>query len=323
MRISPFSALFAGAVLLAAPYGSRAESLQVVVTIPPIHSLAASVMEGVGEPRLLVQAASSEHTYSLRPSDARALGEATIVVRVSEALETFMNKPIESLASKANVVTLADLPGMMLLPPREGGAFEAHHHEETAAHGEHEHEEHAGARHEDGDGEYDPHLWLDTGNAALIGDQLAEAFAKAQPENAAAFRANAARLREKLTALDAELRATISSTGDARFIVFHDAYQYFEKRYDIMASGSITVSPERQPGAARLQAIRAKIADARSACLFSEPQFEPKLVSRLVEGTKAKTGTLDGLGAGLQAGPELYFVMMRNLAANLKQCLAS
>jgi zinc transport system substrate-binding protein len=326
MRSDVFSAILAGALLIGNAVGALgAEPLRVVVTIPPIHSLVSAVMAGKGEPRLLVKGASSEHTFAMRPSDARALSEAEIIIRVSDALESFLNKPIVSLAGKSQVVTLAEVPGIALLPPRESGAFEAHQHEGPAAHDgkEHDHGKQAGGRDEHEEGEYDPHLWLDTGNAALIADHVAGVLGKARPEDAAAFQANVAKLKEQLAALDAELKAQLGGMGAARFVVFHDAYQYFEKRYGLVASGSITLSPERQPGAARLNAIRAKIAGAKSACVFSEPQFEPKLVARLVEGTKARTGTLDGLGAGLPEGPELYFAMMRGLASSLKACLAS
>ena len=208
MRTSFFPSLLAGAAFLAfsAAGPALAEPLRVVATIPPIHSLAAAVMEGKGEPRLLVKGASSEHTYSMRPSDARALSDAEVVVRVSEDLETFLAKPIATLAAKATIVTLADAPGMRLLPPREGGAFEAHRHEETAGHASKDHDHDHGKKavakaDEPGEDEHDPHLWLDTGNAALIADRLAEAFAKARPADADAFRANAAKLKEKLAAL--------------------------------------------------------------------------------------------------------------------------
>lgn len=297
-----------------------AEPLKVVATIAPVHSLAAAVMDGVGRPELLVRAGSSEHTYSMRPSNARTLSEADVVIRVSENLETFLNKPIVTLSKKATIITLAEIPGLTLLPPREGGTFEAHEHETHAAHGagKDKHEHDAGSHEE---GEYDPHLWLDTANAVRIADHLATVLAQLRPDEAAAYKANAERLKERLNALDVELKAQLSGLGDARFIVFHDAYQYFEARYGMKASGSITVSPERQPGAARLKAIRAKIAGGASACVFSEPQFEPKLVSRLIEGTNAKSAALDGLGANLPEGPDQYFGMMRNLAASLKSCL--
>jgi zinc transport system substrate-binding protein len=303
---------------LGAPSGLRAEPLKVVATIAPVHSLTAAVMEGIGTPQLLVRAGTSEHTYSMRPSDAKALSGADVVIRVSENLESFLNKPITTLPKKATIVTLAEIPGLKLLPPREGGTFEAHvdEHKSHSAHDEkHDHHD----AHEEN--EYDPHFWLDPGNAALIADHLASVLGKASPNDEAAFKANAEKLRARLTALDSELKAQLADLKNARFIVFHDAYQYFEERYGMKAAGSITVSPERQPGAARLKAIRAKIEGSATACVFSEPQFEPKLVARLIDGTKAKSAALDGLGANLPEGPEQYFSMMRNLAGSLKSCL--
>lgn len=320
MRQSLYSLALSACFALAASTSLRAEPLKVVVTIAPIHSLVAAVMDGLGTPRLLVRAGASEHTYSMRPSDARALNDANVVVRVSENLETFLNKPIASLSKKAVVVTLAEIPGLTLLPPREGGGFEAH---------VHDHDDHAAGpghgddkkQHDHEEGEYDPHLWLDTANAARIADRVAAVLGQARPDEAAAYKANAEKLKDRLNALDAELKSQLAGLQDARFIVFHDAYQYFEARYGMKAAGAITVSPERQPGAARLKTIRAKITEAASACVFSEPQFEPKLVARLIEGTKTKAGALDGLGANLPEGPDQYFGMMRNLAGSLKSCL--
>jgi zinc transport system substrate-binding protein len=323
--------LLAVCLAMAVPQAATAEPLKVAVTIAPVHSLTAAVMDGLGEPKLLVRAGSSEHSYSMRPSDARALNEAQIVIRVSDRLETFLNKPIAALSRQATIVTLADSPGLTLFPPREGGTFEAHvHRHEGHAHGGgkgkhghdadgHDEDERGGDGHEDA--EIDPHVWLDPGNAAIIADRIAAELGQARPEEAAAYKANAEKLKEKLAALDVELKGELAGLGSASFIVFHDAYHYFEARYGVKAAGSITVSPERQPGAARLKAIRAKIAEAASACVFSEPQFEPKLVARLIEGTKAKSGTLDGLGANLPEGPDLYFAMMRGLATSLKGCL--
>lgn len=336
MRVFKPALLFANlAVMSAAPTAVFAEPLKVIATIAPIHSLVASVMQGTDTPQLLVKGASSEHTYSLKPSDARALSNADVIIRTSKDLESFLNKPIESLPRQAIVITLDEIAGMKLLPPREGGAFEEHDHDhgkEARGSGHH----HGAGKHSHGDDakggkaaaaeenqEHDPHLWLDTGNAALIADHVAEKLGVLRPEQAAVFKANAVALKDKLGALDAALKGQLDGVKEGRFIVFHDAYQYFEARYGLKAAGSITVSPERQPGAARLKAIRAKIADAQSACVFSEPQFEPKLVARLVEGTKARTGVLDGLGAALPEGPDQYFTMMRGLASSLRNCLAA
>ncbi len=304
---------------------SAADELNVIVTIKPVHSLAAAVMDGAGSPKLLIKGAGSPHSYALRPSDARNLSTADLVVRVSENLESFLAKPIETLSKHAKVVTLADIPDIKLLPMREGGAFEPHddegeHHGAVKPAGEHDGTKGKGAADEHHG--YDPHLWLTPANAAVIADYLADVFGKARPGQAALFKANAEKLKARLHLLDAELSQALAPLKGKPFIVFHDAYHYFEDHYGLKAAGSITIGPERQPGAARLKAIRAKIQETKSVCVFSEPQFEPKLISTLIEGTDARKGVLDPLGADLAAGKDQYFKLMRHLASSLNGCLA-
>jgi zinc transport system substrate-binding protein len=293
------------------------DALRVVATIKPIHSLAAAVMEGHGQPKLLIKGATSEHAYALRPSDARVLNDADIIIRVSANLETFLERPIASLSGKARIVTLEDVPGLKLLPVRQGGPFEPHSHED---HGDAKGHDHAEADHDD-EGN-DAHLWLSPSNAALIADHLASVFGEARPGQAADFKANASKLKDRLAALEAGLRPRLTALKDKDFIVFHDAYQYFEDHFGLKAAGSITVSPQRQPGAARLKEIRTRIASSKSVCVFSEPQFEPKLVKTVIEGTNARTGVLDPLGADLAEGPDQYFKLLDNLAADLERCLS-
>jgi zinc transport system substrate-binding protein len=297
-----------------------AGDLRVVVTIKPVHSLAAAVMEGAGTPELLIKGAGSPHSYAMRPSEARLLGSADIVIRVSPFLETFLEKPLTVIANDSRmIISLDELAGVTLLPVREGGAFEGHDHGKeagreawhTAGPG---HEPHAG---------HDAHLWLSTANASVIVDQLAAIFAKARPAQAELFLANAARFKARLAELRGELRDKLAPVRDRPFVVFHDAYQYFEAEFGLRSMGSITLSPERQVGAARIAAIRAKIAQSGSACVFSEPQFEPKLVVTVLEGSDAKKGVLDPLGADLPEGKEQYFQLLRNLAGGLSACLGA
>jgi zinc transport system substrate-binding protein len=310
-------ALLASAIL--APGGAKAaDELKVLVSIKPVHSLAVAVMEGAGTPELLIKGAGSEHSYTLRPSEARSIAAADMVIRVSKTLETFLDKPIASLARDARVVTLAELPGVRLLPIRAGGTYDAHGHSHS-----HGHEDHGeGAIHEDGDGD-DPHLWLDPANAAAIADGLAAVFAQARPAQAARFKDNADKLKARLAAFDADLAQRLAPVRAKPFITFHDAYQYFEAHYGIASAGAITLSPERQVGAARLKAIRARIEAAHAVCVFAEPQFEPKLVDTLIEGTDARKGVLDPLGADLPEGKEQYFTLLGNLAKSLTACLGA
>ena len=292
-----------------------AEAPKVVVSIKPIHSLVASVMHGVGEPVLLVRGGASPHSYTMKPSDAKALSAADLVVWVGPELEGFLEKPLQANAPKATRLTLMDLKSLTLLQAREGGAWEPHDH----GHEHHDHKDHAHEDHE----ELNSHIWLNPANARAIVTATADALAAKDPADAEVYRTNADRTLQALDALDAELKATLAPLKDKPFVVFHDAYQYFEAHYDLSAVGSITVSPDRRPSAKRLSAIRAKIAGLNAACVFSEPQFEPTLVRTVVEGTKAKTGVLDPEGADLPEGEALYPTLMRNLAASLRGCLGA
>lgn len=314
MRRFALSTLLTGtisALVATTALPARAEAPKVVVSIKPIHSLVASVMHGVGEPVLLVRGGASPHSYTMKPSDAKALSAADLVVWVGPELEGFLEKPLQANAPKATRLTLMDLKSLALLQAREGGAWEAH---------DHGHEQHG---HADEHEELNSHIWLDPANARAIVTATADALAAKDPADAEAYRTNADRTLQALDALDAELKATLAPVKDKPFVVFHDAYQYFEARYDLSAVGSITVSPDRRPSAKRLSAIRAKIAGLNAACVFSEPQFEPTLVRTVVEGTKAKTGVLDPEGADLPEGEALYPTLMRNLAASLRGCLGA
>jgi zinc transport system substrate-binding protein len=319
----------AGAILaacLACGPALAENRLDVVVTIAPVHSLVAGVMEGVGEPALLLQGGASAHSYAMKPSDAKRLQQADIVIQVSPAYEAFLQKALKTLPKGARIVTLEDIKGLDLLPVREGGEFEEDAHEGHGhKHGGHGHGHGHGdkeAGHAQGEDGHDVHIWLDPVLAQKMVAHIADALAEAAPQHAAAFKANAEKVVARLKALDEELAASLKPSGGKAFIVFHDVMQYFEKRYGLASAGAITLSPERQPSARRLKQIRAKIERLGAACVFSEPQFSPKLVETVIEGTRARKGSLDEIGAGLAPGPELYFALMRRNAEALAACLA-
>jgi zinc transport system substrate-binding protein len=317
------------AAALASP--AWAGSPDVVVSIKPIHSLVAGVMQGVGEPTLLVEGAGSPHTYTLRPSEARAIAQADVVFWVGEGLETFLAGPLKTLAPDARLVALGAAPGIELLPARSGGMWQEPRDEDEGEHaGDHAHHEnaseeteHAGAEHGHRHRAGDMHVWLDPQNAKAMVDAIAAPLAETDPENAGTYEANAARIREELDHLDRRLAETLAPVGDRPFVVFHDGYQYFEKRYRLNAIGAISVGPDRRPGARRLGEIRDTLEQTDAACVFAEPQFEPALVATVIEGTSARSGVLDPLGAALDEGPDLYFRLLENLAASLVDCLGA
>lgn len=306
--------LLGASALAATTTGLHAETL-VLASIKPVHSLVAAVMEGTGYPGLIVEGAASPHTYSLKPSQAEALQSARVVFWIGHDMEAFLTKPITTIAAGAKAVELEDVPGLKMLPPREGGAFEGHdddHADGEAATAEHDH-----------DDEVDAHFWLDPVNAKVMVQAIEATLSEADPDNAAIYKTNAGKELARLDQLIVEVQAIVDPVKDKGFIAFHDAYQYFEERFGMQASGSITVNPELLPGARRVDEIRAKVAALGATCVFSEPQFEPKLVSIVLEGSKAKSGVLDPLGATLPEGPDQYFEMIRGLANSLKDCLSS
>lgn len=325
MKLAMGLSLAIPAILLAGA-SKAADAPAVVTSIKPIHSLVSAIMQGVGTPELIVDGAASPHTYNLKPSDASALQSAKVIFWVGPGLEAFLEKPLESLGSGASIAELEDAPGLVKLKFREGGAFEPHDDGDEAeaghAHEEagHDHDAHAEGDHDHGD--FDTHLWLNPMNAKAMAAEITTTLVAADPANALTYQANAKALDEKIDALDKEITGIVAPVKDKPFIVFHDAYQYFEHRYAVRVAGSITVSPENMPGAERVSEIHKKVADLGATCVFAEPQFEPRLVNVVIEGTDAKAGVLDPEAATLEAGPDLYFTLMRGIANSMKDCLS-
>ena len=300
------------------------EGLSVATSIKPIHSLVSAVMDGIGTPSLIIEGAGSPHTYALKPSQAKALQDADLVFWVGPALESFLEKPIKEVASSARIVTLSDAHGLIKIEFREGGNFDSHDdhakHDDHDEHAKHDdHDEHA--KHDD-HGQFDMHVWLDPENAKMMINAIEEALIEADPRNARIYQGNAANVKRDLDKLITEVDAEMSPVKGTPYVVFHDAYQYFEVRFGMKPVGSITVSPETLPGAKRVKELREKIKSLNASCVFSEPQFEPKLIATVIEGTSAGTGVLDPLGVSIKAGPEMYFTLIRNMSKSLKNCLS-
>lgn len=290
---------------------------RVVVSIPPLHSLAASVMQGVANPALIVRGYGSPHTYQMRPSDAAALHEADVIFSIGESLETFLQKPLSTLGQRARIVEIMDAEGLIRYRNREGGAW--------ALGSAPEHDRAAGTTRDDHSqehGQFDPHVWLDPVNARVMVGQVVKALSAADPANAARYRTNGANVDRRLAALEVELERTFAPVRARAYLVFHDAFQYLERRYGLNAVGAITRSPERAPSAKRLQELRAAVKRRAVRCVFREPQFESALIATVIEDTGARQAVLDPLGADLAPGPDLYFEMMRANARALSACLA-
>ncbi len=290
---------------------------RVVATIKPIHSIASNVMAGIAEPELLLDAAVSEHTAQLTPSQVEAMQNADVILVVGDNLEAFLAKALKDpdIAGK-KLIEAAELPGIKTLPARSGGLWEPHHHEgeeEEAQADDHDHD-HGGV---------DPHIWMDPENAKVIASELARTLGELDKANAAKYADNAAAFAARLDALSRDITDAVTPVRGKRYIVFHDAYQYFEDRFAMSPAGSITVNPEVTPGARRIKEIHDRITEANAVCVFAEPQFESKYVETVIEGTRAKASVLDGLGAKDPKGPEAYGAMMHRFVNALVSCLGA
>ena len=292
---------------------------RVVVSVRPLHALVAGVMKGVGVPHLLVRGAASPHTYSLRPSDARALGRADVVIWVGEAFETFLRKPLKVLSTKARVIEFAKTGRLTRLVVRKGGAWGRRDDSDHAREAQPGRKEGRGGMHRTGP--FDPHVWLDPVNARAMVREIVETLGRADPRRARRYQENGRTMVRRLQALDEEIRSRLGPVAGVPYIVFHDAYRYFEDRYGLNVAGSLTVSPERRPGARRVSEIRARVRRLGVVCVFAEPQFRLSLVRTVVAGTGVRAAVLDPLGADLEAGPEQYFALMRRLTDSLVRCL--
>ena len=314
-----------------------ADTPQVAVDIAPVHSLVARVMDGIGKPDLIIQPGASPHEYSLRPSEASALQAADLVFWIGPDLTPWLTDTIGTLASDAVVTELMEADGTIELEFREGALFEAHDHDDHGVDDDHDnhgddddHDDHgddddhdeAESGHEGHDhGAHDPHAWLSPKNAMNWLNVIAGRLSAVDPDNAGAYFANSAAGRTEIKTLIGEVTATLDPVRGGQFIVFHDAYQYFEMDFDFPASGAISISDASDPSPARIAKIQARIAEQGIDCVLAEPQFNPGLVATVLDGTDAQTGILDPLGSDLELGPAFYPQLIRNLSNVLADCM--
>ena len=276
---------------------------QVVVSIKPIHSLVTGVMKGVGTPYLIVKSASSPHTYRLRPSDGRVLSNAKIVFWVGPSFERFLEKPISSLTKQNIGVLLMNIDGLLKFEVRQSDEI-------NKPHDEHKHEAH----------QIDPHIWLDPDNAKKIVERIAKTLMIADPKNAKRYESNGLAMIAKLDKLIVDIGDVLNGAQQHKFLVFHDAYQYFENRFGLNFSGAVILNANQIIGARQLSRVLARVKKLQIKCIFSEPQFNPRLIKTIVENQNVRLGVLDPMGVGLAPDETLYFVLMKKMAASFQHC---
>ncbi len=359
--------------------------IKVVASIKPIHSLASYLMDGVAKPDLIVDGYASPHGFAMKPSHAKMLQNADLIFWVGEDLENFLEKPLKSIAKKAEKIELMEIKGLQVLKFRERNIFDDHddhghddhddhgkkeddhddhdhddhgkkeddhddhdhddHGKKEDDHDDHDHDDHGkneddhddhdhddhGKKEDDHDdhddhdgheghhhGEFDPHIWLDPVNAKVILKEMAEHLIENDTKNEATYKSNLKKALNDIDKLTADVKAELNKSVAS--IVFHDAYQYFEERFNVNILGAFTVNTDVMPGAEQLKEIREVIEHDKVACVFSEPQFNPDIIKAVAKDMNIKTGVVDPLGATLNPGKTLYFDLIRNMSASFKGC---
>ena len=309
--------------------------IKVVASIKPIHSLASYLMNGVAKPDLIVDGYASPHGFAMKPSHAKMLQNADIIFWVGEDLENFLEKPLGSIAKKAEKIELMEVKGLQVLKFRERNIFDDHDdhghddHGKKDDHDDHDHDSHAKKDdhddHDDHDGheghnhgEFDPHIWLDPINAKVILFEMSKHLIENDPKNESVYRANLSKAYKDIDKLTSDVTSELNESVAS--IVFHDAYQYFEKRFNVNILGAFTVNTDVMPGAEQLAEIREVIEHDKVACVFSEPQFNPDIIKAVAKDMNIKTGVVDPLGATLNPGKDLYFSLIKNMSASFKGC---
>jgi len=287
---------------------------QVTTDIPVTHSLVTRVMAGIGTPDLIVNRGASPHDYSLRPSNAASLEAADLVFWISNGLTPWLDDALNTLARNAKVIELMDAKGATVLPFRDGATFETHSHRHKHDEDGHDEDEHATVN-------IDPHGWLDPDNGKTWLDVIATELSKIDPENTDIYFDNVSQGKTDIDAVISEIDATLATFRGTNFIVYHDAYQYFERRFDVLAAGSISMGDVSDPSPARIAEIRQTVEELDMTCVFSEPQFNPELVATVVDGTKARARVIDPLGTRLALGADFYLNLLRNIAQTMASCL--
>lgn len=284
----------------------------IMVSIKPFYNLCAKVMESVGEPQLLLQHNASPHDYHLKPSDVKLINSADLIIWGGPELEGYLQKPIENLLPNKNL-NLAKIENLTLLPLRTSTNWEEDDHNHNHHHNhDHSHNHHAGL--------YDPHFWLDPNNAVIMAQSIAQELSKIDPKHAKIYQKNATNFAKQIQQQKPKWRTSLMIAKDKPFIVFHDAYQYFDNFFGLKGVGSISLNPEIPPSAQRIQQIENLLKNEHVQCMFNEPQFSDKIIASLTANMHIYYGQLDPLGNDADLGPNGYFMLINNLVNSFVAC---
>ena len=273
------------------------ETTGVISTIQPINSLVSAVIGNTGKSITIIPSEQSPHDFKLKPSDVKVLQNGNIIFYVSNHLESSITKVFKNLPKNIKLINLMEESGVNHLAIRDNDAWERHDHHGHDDHDDHDkhgkkhddHDDHDkhGKKHDDHDDhekEDDVHVWLSPDNAIKIVQKVNKVLSLYFPENSKIYNDNTTKFIDKIRNLKMELVKELSPIKNKPYIVFHDAYQYFEKTFELNAVGSVALEGDIASSPKQISFIKDKIVKSKASCVFQEPQFDSKLVKIVVEG---------------------------------------
>ncbi len=277
-----------------------------MATIRPLQSIVANITDGTDEVGLIMDRHLSIHNFYLLPNTIKAIHHSSVIILINKDFELFMGKIIDALYNDQKVFEVSSTPGLNLFlndPDKEG------------------HEHHEGCDHYGY--QYDYHFWLDVDRMKIAAQGITDFLSKAIPENETIYRKNLKKLNARLAKLDTYIKNKIKSAIGKNFIVTHDAYNYFIKKYGLNKPMSMSFNHNYYIGARDFIDLQRAVRDNTVQCIFEEPAFESYVTRKILGDNKTiKLGKLDA-----EWGPEdvslkdSYFAMMESLADSLSDCL--
>jgi len=277
---------------------AHASAPDILVTLKPIHSLVSNLTNGITQPKLLIKGFQSPHNYTMRPSDRRLIKQADIIIFTGPTIEGFMPDIVNSLNNK-HIIDLSQIPGLHTLPTRlmlQTG-------------------------HKHGNTEYDGHIWLSIQNAKHIIEYLYTQFITHDPEHKNQYTANKNRTISRLNNLNKKIHEQMKQVSDKAFLMFHDAFQYFENEQGLKKAFFVTSTPDHKIGIRQIKNLRLKIQEQQISCVFYEPPQIPRILHTITEDRTIKVLALEPLGTNFMAGEDLYFKLLTNISKQLYSCL--
>ncbi|MBL4819802.1 MAG: zinc ABC transporter substrate-binding protein [Gammaproteobacteria bacterium] len=280
-------------VVLAFSPGSFA-NVNVVVTIKPLQLIAQSIIGDAGSVKVLMAPGNSPHHYSLSPSDRIAMESADLIVYVGEELETQLDSVMGQIGSRKNVLKLLDLETLVKIPLDGDGPAAQHQ-------------------------RYNPHIWLNSNNGIIIAEAIRDRLIKIDSAKAAEYSNNFSHFSNRLVNLEEQWHSRLLSASTGPYVVYHDAFSYFESQFGLGHGLALVVDPEIQPGIRQILNVRKEISAIQPVCIFTDVSASEATINTMLSGYQLNSVQLDLLGKNL-GETQGYEQLLDNLVSDFINC---